>query len=153
MCDLSFMVGEKVLLKVSPMKGIMRFERRGKLSSRFLGSFEVFERVGEGAYMLALPSSLSRVHPIFQVSMLRRYHADRSHVLDYSIVHMDESLSYDEEPIAIVDRHVLELRSKKISTVNSMEESVRYAEQISTLIQHFRYMILNPFEDEHLFKR
>ena len=115
--DISFMVGEKVLLKVSPMKGIMRFGKKGKLSPRFIGPFEVLKRVGEVAYELALPPSLSGVHPVFHVSMLRKYHADLSHVLDFSTVQLDNSLGYEEEPIAIVDKQVRQLRSKRISAV------------------------------------
>ncbi|XP_070039963.1 uncharacterized protein [Nicotiana tomentosiformis] len=112
------MVGEKVLLKVSPMKGIMRFGKKGKLSLRFTGPFEVLERIGEVSYKLSLPPSLSGVHPIFHMSILRKYYADRSHVLDYSTVQLDESLGYEEEPVAIVARQVHQLRSKKISAVN-----------------------------------
>ncbi|XP_070032650.1 uncharacterized protein [Nicotiana tomentosiformis] len=102
--DLSFMVGEKGLLKVSPMKGIMRFGKKGKLSPRFIDTFGVLRRVGEVAYELALPPSLSGVHPVFHVSMLRKYHADRSYVVDYDTVQLDVSLGYEEEPVAIVDR-------------------------------------------------
>ncbi|XP_070045646.1 uncharacterized protein [Nicotiana tomentosiformis] len=87
------MVGEKVLLKVLPMKGIMRFRKRGKLSLRFNGPFEVLERVGEVAYRLALPPILLRVHPL------------------------DESLGYEEEPIEIIDKYVRKLRCKIISAV------------------------------------
>ncbi|XP_070013166.1 uncharacterized protein [Nicotiana sylvestris] len=111
------MVGEKVFLKVSPMKGIMRFGKKGELSPRFIGPFEVLRRVGEAAYELALPPSLSGVHPVFHVSMLRRYHADISHMLDFSTIQLDESLGYEEEPVAIIDRQDRQLRSKRISTV------------------------------------
>ncbi|XP_070042723.1 uncharacterized protein [Nicotiana tomentosiformis] len=103
-CDLSFIVGEKVLLKVSLMKGIMRLGKKGKLSPWFISSFEVLRRVGEVAYELALPPSQSGVHLVFHKSILWKYHADRSHVLDYSTVQLDESLGYEEEPVAIVDR-------------------------------------------------
>ncbi|XP_070034329.1 uncharacterized protein [Nicotiana tomentosiformis] len=111
------MVGKKVLLKVSRMKGIIRIGKEGKLSPRFIGPFEVMRRVREAAYELSLPPSLSRVHPVFHVSMLWRYHADRSHVLDFSTLQLDESMGYEEDPVAIVDRQVCQLRSKKIFTV------------------------------------
>ncbi|XP_070054193.1 uncharacterized protein [Nicotiana tomentosiformis] len=99
------------------MKGIMRFGKKGKMSPRFIVPFEVLWRVGVFAYELALPPSLSRVHLVFHVSMLRRYHADRSHMLDYNTVQLDESLGYEEEPVAIIDRQVRHLRSKKIVVV------------------------------------
>ncbi|XP_070045236.1 uncharacterized protein [Nicotiana tomentosiformis] len=108
------MVGEKVLLNVSLMKD-HEVRKEGKLSPRFVGPFEVLERVGEVPYRIALPPNLSGVHPAFHVSRLRRYHADMSHMLDYSAVQLDESLGYEEEPVAIVDRQVRKLRSKKIS--------------------------------------
>ncbi|XP_070010032.1 uncharacterized protein [Nicotiana sylvestris] len=85
-------------------KGVMRFGKKGKLSPRFIVPFEVLRGVGEIAYKLALPPSLSGDHPVFHVSMHRRYHADLSHVLDFSTIQLDESLSYEEEPVAIIDR-------------------------------------------------
>ncbi|XP_070008111.1 uncharacterized protein [Nicotiana sylvestris] len=102
------MVGEKVLLMVSPMKGVMRFGKNGKLSHRFIGPFEVLRRIGEVAYELALPPSLSSVHPVFHVSMLLKYIRDQSPVLDFSTVQLDDDLTYDVEPVAI-----LELRRRK----------------------------------------
>ena len=79
--DLDFMEGEQVLLKVSPMKGVMRFGKRGYLSPRYIGPFEVLKRVGEVAYELALPRGLSGVHPVFHVSMLKRYHGDGNYII------------------------------------------------------------------------
>ncbi|XP_070054139.1 uncharacterized protein [Nicotiana tomentosiformis] len=75
-CGVSYMVGEKVLLRVSPMKGVMRFGKKGKLNPRYIGLFEVLEKIGEVAYKLVLPTSLSGVHPMFHVSILRKYYGD-----------------------------------------------------------------------------
>ena len=76
-----FSVGDQVFLRVWPMKGVMRFGRRGKLSPRYIGPFEILHTVGEVAYELALPPAFSSIHPVFHVSMLRRYIPDESHVL------------------------------------------------------------------------
>ncbi|XP_016451076.2 uncharacterized protein LOC107775809 [Nicotiana tabacum] len=115
--DLAFTIGDKVLLRVFPMKGMMRFGKRSKLSPRFIGSYEILDRVGAVAYRLALPSELSFIHLVFHVSMLRKYISDSSQVLEVPIIPIDEKLSYKEEPMAIVDRQVRKLRSKKIEFV------------------------------------
>ncbi|KAL6125247.1 hypothetical protein ACLB2K_073306 [Fragaria x ananassa] len=78
--DLEFQVGDWVFLKLSPWKGVVRFGKRGKLSPRYIGPYEIIVRVGSLAYRLALPSELSRIHNVFHVSMLRKYIADPSHV-------------------------------------------------------------------------
>ncbi|XP_070048895.1 uncharacterized protein [Nicotiana tomentosiformis] len=105
-CDVAFMVGERVMLRVSAIKGVMRFGNKGKLSPRFIGPFEVLRRVREVAYDLAFPPSLVGVHPVFHVSILRKYHDDLSQVLDFTSVQLDKDLSYVKEPVAILDRHV-----------------------------------------------
>ncbi|XP_069145951.1 uncharacterized protein [Solanum lycopersicum] len=115
--DLEFMEGEQVLLKVSPMKGVMRFGKRSKLSPRYIGPFEVLKRMGEVAYELALPSGLSGVHPVFHVSMLKRYHGDGNYIIRSDLVLLDENLSYEEEPVAILDREVRKLRSREIASI------------------------------------
>jgi len=116
-CDIAFMVGERILLRVSPMKGVMRFEKKGKLSPRYIGLFEILERVGEVAYKVALPPSLSTVHPVFHVSMLRKYYGNPSHMLDFSLVKLDKDLTNEEEPVAILARKVRQLRSKSYPSV------------------------------------
>ena len=73
-----------MFLKVSPTRRVVRFGKKGKLSPRFIGPFKIGQRVGKCAYRLALPSSLSEVHDVFHVSMLRKYIIDPSHILDYS---------------------------------------------------------------------
>ncbi|XP_059313432.1 uncharacterized protein LOC132064460 [Lycium ferocissimum] len=115
--DLKFMVEEQVLLKVSPMKGVMRFGKKGKLNPRFIGPYEILDRVGEVAYQLALSLGLSGVHPVFHVSMLKRYHGDGSYIIRWDSVLLDVNLSYEEEPIAIFNREVRKLMSKEIASV------------------------------------
>ena len=104
------MEGEQVLLKVSPMKGVMRFGKRGKPSLRYIGQFEVLKHVGEVAYELALPPGLSGVHPVFYVSMLKKYHGDGNYIIRWDSVLLDENLSYEEESVAILGREVHMLR-------------------------------------------
>ena len=79
--DIEYEVGDKVFLKVSPWKKIIRFGRKGKLSPRFIEPYEILERVRPVAYRLALPPELAKLHDVFHVSMLRRYRYDPSHIL------------------------------------------------------------------------
>ena len=79
---LEFQVGEQVLLKVSPAKGVIQFGLRGKLNPRYVGPFEILERIGDMAYRLALPFSLEGVHNVFHVSMLRKYVRDPEQIVE-----------------------------------------------------------------------
>ena len=115
--DLEFQVGDKVFLKVSPMKGVMRFGQRGKLSPRFVGPFEILERIGAVAYKVALPPSLASVHNVFHVSTLRKYEPDPSHVLPVEQLQIDPDLKYEEKPIRILDSKEKQLRNKVIRLV------------------------------------
>ncbi|WMV59080.1 hypothetical protein MTR67_052465 [Solanum verrucosum] len=115
--DMEFQMGENVLLMVSPMKGVMRFGKKGKLSPRYIGPFEVLECVGPMAYRLALPPNLYCVYPIFHVSMLKRYHGDGDYIIKWDSIVLDKDLQYEEEQIAILDRDVRKLRTKKIKSV------------------------------------
>ncbi|KAA0060413.1 pol protein [Cucumis melo var. makuwa] len=126
--DLEFEVGDKVFLKVAPMRGVLRFERKGKLSPRFVGSFEILKRIGTVAYRLALPPSLSTVHDVFHVSMLRKYVPDPSHVVDYEPLEIDENLSYAEQPVEVLAREVKTLRNKEIPLVKVLWRNHRVEE-------------------------
>ena len=95
----------------------MRFGRKGKLSHRFIGSYEVIEKVGPVAYKLSLPLELENIHNIFHVSMLRRYRLDPSHVVSSNIIELPPDLIYKEEPIEILAQEVKELRNKRIPLV------------------------------------
>ena len=115
--DLEFQVGDWVFLKLSPWKGIIRFGKRGKLSPRFIGPYLITERIGAVAYRLDLPSELYRVHDVFHVSMLLKYVADPSHILEMQPVTLREDLVYEEEPVQILDRKEQVLRNKIIPIV------------------------------------
>ena len=96
---LEFQVGDSIFLKVAPMKGVMRFGKKGKLSPRYIGLFEILESIGKVAYKLALPSELSDVHNVFHVSMLWKYILDPSHVLESKPIEVREDLTYEEQPV------------------------------------------------------
>ncbi|KAK5775668.1 hypothetical protein PVK06_043586 [Gossypium arboreum] len=115
--DIEYQVGDKVFLKVSPWKKILRFGRKGKLSPRFIGPYEISERVGPVAYRLILPPELEKIHDVFHVSMLRRYRSDPSHVISPSEVEIQADMSYEEEPIRILAREMKELRNKRVPLV------------------------------------
>ncbi|XP_073019327.1 uncharacterized protein [Primulina eburnea] len=114
---LIFEKGDRVFLKISPFRGTVRFGNKGKLSPRFIGPYEILERVGDLAYRLALPPALSGVHDVFHVSMLRKYHPDPSHVLPPDEIELDKTLSYIERPIQILDRKDKQLRNKLIPLI------------------------------------
>ncbi|XP_073063958.1 uncharacterized protein [Primulina eburnea] len=98
-------------------RGVMRFGKKGKLSPRYIGSFEVLDKIGDRAYCLALPRDLDRVHNVFHVSMLRKYLSNPSHVLLYNSLDLLPNLSYEEMPVQILDRKVKVLKNKEIGLV------------------------------------
>ena len=107
----------KVFLKVLPSKKVMRFGKNGKLSPRFIGPYEVIEKVGPIAYLLALPPDLEKIHNVFHLSMLRRDRSDPSHVISSETIELRPDLSYEEEPMEILAHEVKELWNKKILLV------------------------------------
>ncbi|WMV14374.1 hypothetical protein MTR67_007759 [Solanum verrucosum] len=109
--DVQDKTGENALLKVSPMKWVMRFGKKGKLIPRYIGPFEIFDYVGPIAYRLALPPNLSGVHPKFHVSMLKRYHGDGDYLIKWDSIVLDKDLQYEEELVTILDRYVSKLRT------------------------------------------
>ncbi|XP_050222497.1 uncharacterized protein LOC126672585 [Mercurialis annua] len=121
--DIEFQVGDFVFLKISSMKGVIRFGKKGKLAPRYAGPYEVTERIGTVAYKLALPFEMSQVHPVFHVSMLRKYIPDPHRIIQPQEVEIDEELSYEEEPVEIVDTQIRKLRSKEIPMVKVLWRS------------------------------
>nr|GFB94383.1 putative nucleotidyltransferase, ribonuclease H [Tanacetum cinerariifolium] len=115
--SLKFQSSDHVFLKVSPVRGVRHFDIKGKLSPRFIGPFEILDRVGEVSYRLALPPQLSHVHNVFHVSLLSGYKYHPLHVISYPLDQIRTDLSYVEEPEAIIDRQDRIVRKKTIPFV------------------------------------
>ncbi|KAK8617479.1 hypothetical protein V6N13_080395 [Hibiscus sabdariffa] len=115
--EVEYAVGDKVFLKVSPWKKVMRFGRKGKLSPRYIGPYEIVGRVGPVAYRLLLLPELERIHDVFHVSMLRKYRSDPSHVMPVEEIELNPYLSYDEEPIEVLASDSKVLRGRTIELV------------------------------------
>ncbi|XP_075086324.1 uncharacterized protein LOC142169035 [Nicotiana tabacum] len=115
--DVALMENEKVPLRVSPIKGVIRLGKKDKLSPRFSGPFDVLDKVRMVAYKLVLPPSLLGIYSALHVSMPQKYHKDKSHVLEFSTMQLDKNLAYEEEPMAILDRQAWKVRYKAIASV------------------------------------
>ncbi|GKF61015.1 hypothetical protein Tco_0181069, partial [Tanacetum coccineum] len=112
-----FQVGDRVMLKVLPWKGVVRFGKRGKLNPRYVGPFKVIERVGTVAYKLELPQQLSRVHNTFHVSNLKKCLFDESLVIPLEELRVDDKLLFVEEPIEVMDREIKQLKRSHIPII------------------------------------
>ncbi|GJS43809.1 putative reverse transcriptase domain-containing protein [Tanacetum coccineum] len=114
---MEFKVGDMVMLKVSPWKGVVRFIKRGKLNPRYVGPFKVLAKVGDVAYTLELPQELSRVHHTFHVSNLKKCYADEPLAMPLEGVHIDDTLQFVEEPVEIMEREIKRLKRSRIPLV------------------------------------
>ncbi|GKC49183.1 putative reverse transcriptase domain-containing protein, partial [Tanacetum coccineum] len=114
---LEFQVGDKVMLKVSPWKWVIRFGKRGKLNPRYIGPFKIIAKVGTVAYRLELPEQLSRVHSIFHVSNLKKCMSDKTLAIPLDEIQFDDKLYFIEEPVEIMDRKVKRLKQSRIPIV------------------------------------
>ncbi|XP_073125053.1 uncharacterized protein [Henckelia pumila] len=126
--DLEFLVGDHVFIRVAPMKGMMRFGKKGKLAPRFIGPFEILDRIGALAYRVALPPSLDEVHNVFHVSMLRKYISNPSHVLSYEPLQLSPHMTYEERPDRILGRRERRLCKKTIPMVKMAPRCERVLE-------------------------
>ncbi|KAD5802517.1 hypothetical protein E3N88_13877 [Mikania micrantha] len=120
-----FHVGDKVLLKFSPWKGVIRFGKRGKLNPRYIGPFEILKRIGPVAYQLNLPTELDGVHNVFHVSNLKKGLSDETLIVPLDEIQVDEQLRFVEEPVEIMDREVKQLKQSKIPIVKVRWNSKR----------------------------
>nr|GEY36441.1 putative reverse transcriptase domain-containing protein [Tanacetum cinerariifolium] len=114
---LEFEIGDQVLLKASPWKGMIRFGKKGKLASRYVGPFEILERIGPIAYRLRLPEELSSVHDTFHVLNLKKCLADANLHVPLDEIKIEKTLCFVEEPVEIMDREVKSLKRSKIPIV------------------------------------
>ena len=137
----------------------MRFRKKGKLSPRFVGPFEILKRIGKVAYELALPPTLAIVHNVLHVSMQRKYILGPSHVLNYEPLKIKDNLTYEEVPIQILDRKDQVLCTKPISLVkvlwknHTVEEASweRDDEMKSNYLELFVNEGMYNFEDDFFF--
>nr|GFC14609.1 putative reverse transcriptase domain-containing protein [Tanacetum cinerariifolium] len=107
---MEFQVRDKVMLKVSPWKGVVRFGKRGKLNPRYVGPFKVLKKVGAVSYKLELPQELSRVHNTFHVSNLNKCYSDDPLVVPLEGLQVDDKLHFVKERLKVMDRKVKQLR-------------------------------------------
>ncbi|GJS40324.1 reverse transcriptase domain-containing protein [Tanacetum coccineum] len=144
---LEFQVGDRVLLKVSPWKGVVRFGKKKKLAPRYVGPFEIVECVGPVAYRLKLPQELSCVHDTFHVSNLKKCLAEPDVQVPLDEIEIDENLRFVEEPIEIVERDVKKLKRRRISLVKVRWNSRQGAEYTWEREDQFRKKYPNLFSE------
>ncbi|GJU16863.1 hypothetical protein Tco_1144829 [Tanacetum coccineum] len=147
---LEFQVGDHVMLKVSPWKGVVRFGKKGKLAPRFVGPFEILERIGPVAYRLRLPEELSSVHDTFHVSNLKKCLADANLHVSLDEIKVDKTLRFVEEPLEIMDREVKTLKRSKIPIMKVRWNSERGPEFTWERKDHMKAKYPQLFENAYV---
>ena len=144
---MEFEVGDNIFLKVTPLQNLTA--RKGKkLQPRYVGPFKILQRVGNVAYQLELLVSLSRIHDVFHVSMLKKYHPDPTHVLKLEEIDIDESLTYEERSVQILNRKVKELRTKQIHLVKILWRNHEIEKAIWEVEENIRAKYPELFSDQ-----
>ncbi|GJV20338.1 putative reverse transcriptase domain-containing protein [Tanacetum coccineum] len=114
---LEFQVGDRVMLKVSPRKGIFRFGKRGKLNPRYIGPFKILERIGPVAYRLELLEKLSSIHNTFHILNIKKCLSDESLVIPIKELQLDDKLNFVREPVEVMDREIKQLKRSRIPII------------------------------------
>nr|GEW48517.1 putative reverse transcriptase domain-containing protein [Tanacetum cinerariifolium] len=122
---LEFQTGDRVMLKISPRKGIIRFEKRGKLNPQYIRPFKILNRIGPVAYKFKLPEELSKVHNIFHVSNLKKCISEKSLIIPMKELKLDDKLNFVEEPVEIMDQEIKQLRQSHIPIIKVRWNSKR----------------------------
>ncbi|XP_070050651.1 uncharacterized protein [Nicotiana tomentosiformis] len=144
--DFEFQEDDWVFLKVSPMKGIMWFGKKGKLSSRHVGPYRIIQRIGQVAYMLELSPEMSLVHSVFNVSMLNKVVGDLLLIVPVETIEVNEGMTYQEIPLTILDRQVRKLRNKEISSVKVLWQNQQVEEATWDAEEEIKKKYPNLFE-------
>ncbi|GJV14742.1 hypothetical protein Tco_1360065 [Tanacetum coccineum] len=161
---MEFQVGDRVMIKVSPWKGVVHFGKRGKLNPRYVGPFKVLEKVGSVAYRLELPQELSMVHSTFHVLNMKKCYSDEPLAVSLEGLHIDDQLRFVEETVEITDQEVKRLKQSRILIVKVRWNSRRgpectwerkdsfkkkYPISFTNLVRLIHYMVLS-FEGKAL---
>nr|GEZ14492.1 putative reverse transcriptase domain-containing protein [Tanacetum cinerariifolium] len=123
--SLEFQTGDRVMLKISPRKGIIRFRKIGKLNPRYIRPFKILNRIGPVAYKLELPEELSNVHNTFYISNLKKCLSDEYFIIPMRELKLDDKLNFVEEPVEIMDREIKQLRKNRIPIIKFRWNSKR----------------------------
>ncbi|GJV40791.1 hypothetical protein Tco_1419231 [Tanacetum coccineum] len=140
-----FQVGEKVMLKVSPWKGVIRFGKRGKLNPRYIGSFKILAKISPIAYRLELPQELSSVHNVFHVCNMKKCLFDETLVIPLEEIQVDDKLNFVEELVEIIDREVKRLKKSRIPIIKVRWNSRRGPEFMWEREDQFQNKHPHPF--------
>ncbi|WMV45614.1 hypothetical protein MTR67_038999 [Solanum verrucosum] len=148
--DIEFDIHDWVYMKISPMRGVMRFGKKGKLSPRYVGPYQILRRVGKVAYEIDLPNELASVNTVYHVSMLKKYVGGPTSIVSLEGLGVDESLSYEEVLVENLDRQVKKLRNKEVTSVkvlwrNPLVEGANWeaeADMMSDILTYFLLLLL-----------
>ncbi|GKE69264.1 putative reverse transcriptase domain-containing protein [Tanacetum coccineum] len=154
---LEFQVEDKVMLKVSPWKGVIRFGKWGKLNPRYIGPFKILTKVGTVAYQLELPKKLSRVHSTFHVSNLKKCLSDKLLAILLDEIHVDDKLNFIKEPVEIMDREVKSLKQSRIPIMKvrwNSRRGLEYTwEREDQMQKKYPHLFANPESASHATNR